>query len=229
MQRARSVATRGHRILVAVSPGGVTSNLLRELRAHGFDSVVIHDGSRVLHTLRFAPVDAIVVDVGLVGLDLAAILTGLAELDAHAETPLIALTPPEQRDRTVAELRGIRDDYLVTPIRADDLVTRLRLRARSRRPPGNTPLRRGDLTVDVELGLVSVAGRLITLTPTEFALLRILISNLDRPLSREDLAAMVWREPPSSNVVDVYIGYLRRKLGHDRIRTVRGVGYLLED
>ena len=89
--------------------------------------------------------------------------------------------------------------------------------------------RRGDVTVDTALGLVSVDGRLVTLTPTEFALLTILISHPDQALSREQLTAMLWRDPPSSNVVEVYIGYLRRKLGSERIRTVRGVGYLLEE
>jgi two-component system response regulator QseB len=90
-------------------------------------------------------------------------------------------------------------------------------------------LRRGDVTVDTALGLVSVDGKLVTLTPTEFALLTILISNPDQALSREQLTTMLWRDPPSSNVVEVYIGYLRRKLGAERIRTVRGIGYLLED
>ena len=129
----------------------------------------------------------------------------------------------------VAGLRGAKDDYLVTPFGADELVTRLRMRVRDQQPQERTLARRGDITVDTALGLVSVDGRLVTLTPTEFALLTILISHPDEVLSRERLTAMLWRDPPSSNVVEVYIGYLRRKLGPERIRTVRGVGYILEE
>jgi two-component system response regulator QseB len=142
---------------------------------------------------------------------------------------VLVLTPRELRDQVIAGLRGDRDDYLLAPFGVDELVARLRLRVRDGEAAEPSLLRRGDVTVDTALGLVSVDGKLVTLTPTEFALLTILISNPDQALSREQLTTMLWREPPSSNVVEVYIGYLRRKLGAERIRTVRGVGYLLED
>jgi DNA-binding response OmpR family regulator len=197
------------------------------MRSHSFDATVIHDGTRVLDTVRAGRFAAVVLEVGLPGLDTSTVLAGLARL--APDTPVIVLTPREQRDQVVAGLLGARDDYLLTPFNVDELITRIRLRVRDELPKERSVARRGDITVDTALGLVSVDGQLVTLTPTEFALLTILMSHPDQPLSREQLTSMLWRDPPSSNVVEVYIGYLRRKLGADRIRTVRGVGYLLEE
>ena len=227
----RSTTLRRYRVLLAVLADRSTGTLLRGLRSHSFDATVIHDGSRVLDAMRAAGVgteiNAVVLEVGLPGLDTAAVLAGLARLSP--DTPVIVLTPRELRDAVVAGLRGNKDDYLITPYPVDELITRLRLRVREAQPAESEVARRGDITLDTALGMVSVDGQLVTLTPTEFALLTILISNPDQALSREQLTSMLWKDPPSSNVVEVYIGYLRRKLGSDRIRTVRGVGYLLEE
>jgi two-component system response regulator QseB len=199
---------------------------MRGLRAHSFDATTIHDGTRVLDAARAAQFTAVVLEVGLPGLDTSAVLAGLTRL--APETPVIALTTRDLRDAVIAGLRG-KDDFVLAPYPADELIARLRLRVRDQKPAEREVIRRGDVTVDSELGLVSVDGQLVTLTPTEFALLTILISHPDQALSREQLTAMLWKDPPSSNVIEVYIGYLRRKLGSERIRTVRGVGYLLED
>jgi DNA-binding response OmpR family regulator len=217
----------GYRVWLAVPAQRSTGALLRGLRAHSFDATVIHDGTRVLDTVRAVPFTAVVLEVGLAGLDISAVLTGLAKV--APDTPVIALTTRELRDVVVAGLRGGKDDYLLAPYPTDELITRLRLRVREARPEDREVARRGDIMVDVGLGMVSVDGQLVTLTPTELALLTILISHPDQALSRERLTAMLWKDPPSSNVIEVYIGYLRRKLGADRIRTVRGVGYLLEE
>ncbi len=214
-------------MLLAVSPERATPGLLRALRAHGFDPNLTHDGARVLDAAQAATFAAVLLEVGLSGLDTAGVLSGLARL--APETPLLVLSPRELRDQLVPRLRGDRDDFLTIPFHVDELVARLRLRVREQPGEDRTVVRRGDLTVDTALGLVSVDGQLITLTPTEFALLGVLVSNPDRPMSREQLTSILWRDPPSSNVVEVYVGYLRRKLGPDRIRTVRGQGYLLED
>lgn len=226
-----------HRLLLAVAPERASPGVQRALRMHGFDLTVIHDGTRVLDSVQISAQAAVVLDVGLTGVDTAAVLAGLARV--APETPVIALTSREGRERLVAVLRGDRDDFLTVPFNADELVARLRLRVRTPAAPdlaGNgtgpdepTVARLGDIMVDTALGLVSVDGQLVTLTPTEFALLGILINNPGRVLAREELTAMLWRDPPSSNVVEVYIGYLRRKLGPDRIRTVRGRGYLLQE
>ncbi len=222
-----------HRLLLAVSPERATPAVLRALRMHGFDLDLVHDGTRVLDSAHATAYAAVVLDVGLTGADTASVLAGLAR--SAPDTPVIALTSREGRDHLVAALRADRDDFLTVPFNADELVARLRLRVRAGAPvegpsPGApTVTRHGDIMVDTALGLVSVDGQLVTLTPTEFALLGILISNPGRVLPREQLTAMLWRDPPASNVVEVYIGYLRRKLGPDRIRTVRGRGYVLQE
>jgi len=212
---------------LAVSPERATPTLLRGLRTHAFDLTVIHDHAALVDAVRSAQYAAVVLEVGLTGFDLGTTLTGLSRF--APDTPLIALTSREAREHIVAGLRGGRDDFLTFPFGADELITRLRLRVRDQPVEESSVARRGDITVDTALGLVSVDGRLVPLTPTEFALLTILISNPDQALSREQLTSMLWRDPPSSNVVEVYVGYLRRKLGPERIRTVRGVGYMLEE
>jgi two-component system response regulator QseB len=227
MVHARATTLRRYRLLLAVLADRSTGQLLRALRSHSFEATVIHDATRVLDSVRSGRFAAVVLEAGLPGLDTAAVLAGLNRL--AADTPVLVLTPRELRDQVIAGLRGDRDDYLLTPFGVDELVARLRLRVRDGETAEPSLLRRGDVTVDTALGLVSVDGKLVTLTPTEFALLTILISNPDQALSREQLTTMLWRDPPSSNVVEVYIGYLRRKLGAERIRTVRGIGYLLED
>lgn len=227
MQQPRSSSFRRYRVLLAVPSDRSTGALLRGLRTHAFDATVTHDGTRVLDSLQTATFAAVVIETGLPGLDTTAVLTGMHRI--APDTPVIALTTREQRDHVVSALRGDQDDYLLTPFPADELLTRLRLRVRDQDAQERSVARRGDITVDTALGMVSVDGQLVTLTPTEFALLTILISHPDEALSREQLTSMLWRDPPSSNVIEVYIGYLRRKLGSDRIRTVRGVGYLLED
>jgi two-component system response regulator QseB len=227
VQQPRPTTFRRYRVLLAVPFDESSGTLMRELRTHAFDTTIIHDATRVLDAVQATQFAAVVLEVGLPGLDTASVLTGLARLAPG--TPVIALTTREQRDQVVAGLRGGTDDYLLTPFPADELIARLRLRVRDQQPQERAVARRGDITVDTDLGLVSVDGQLVTLTPTEFALLTILISHPDQALSREQLTAMLWRDPPSSNVIEVYIGYLRRKLGADRIRTVRGVGYVLEE
>lgn len=218
-------------MLLAVSPERATPGLLRALRMHGFDLNVTHDGTRVLDSVQVTTYAAVVLEVGSTGVDTASVLTGLARL--APDTPVVALTLREGREHLVAALRGDRDDFLTMPFNADELVARLRLRIRA--GPGAavgdepTVTRHGDIMVDTALGLVSVDGQLVTLTPTEFALLNILISNPGRVMPRAQLTSMLWRDPPSSNVIEVYIGYLRRKLGPDRIRTIRGRGYVLQE
>jgi two-component system response regulator QseB len=218
-------------VLVAVSPERATPGLLRTLRVHAFDPHVIHDGTRVLDSVRAGAFAAVVLEVGLAGVDTAEILAGLTRL--APETPVLALAARESREQLVAGLRGDRDDYLTIPFNVDELIARLRLRVRHGGAAGSVEdqsvTRHGDIMLDSALGLVSVDGQLVTLTPTEFALLTILISNPGQVLSREQLTSMLWRDPPSSNVVEVYVGYLRRKLGADRIRTIRNRGYLLQE
>ena len=110
----------------------------------------------------------------------------------------------------------------------DELAARIRLRLRLGPAVENTVLRHGELVVDTEFGDVTVDGRPVSLSPTEYALLMALMAEPGEVVPPHRLAREVWSEPASSNLVQVYISYLRRKIGAERIRTVRGEGYVLE-
>lgn len=215
-----------HPVLLMVPLHHTTSRVLQALRSSGFETRILDSAPEVLDAVRAHTLAALVVDIALAGPDPGTFLGQLRR--AAPRLPVIALTPREQREQTVSLLRGSGDDYLTTPFPVEELISRLRLRVCEPLAVERSVLRAGAVTVDTALGLVSVAGRLVTLSPTEYALLIALASHPGEPLSQERLTAAVWGQPKSSNVVEVYIGYLRRKLGAERIRTVRGAGYALD-
>lgn len=199
--------------------------MLQALRSTGFKTRILDAVAEVLDAARAHTLAAIVLDVSLASPDPRTFLDELRRV--APQLPVIALTSREQREQTVSLLRGDQDDYLTTPFPVEELVSRLRLRVHDQMVD-RTVLRAGMVTVDTALGLVSVAGQLVTLSPTEYALLVALAEQPGQPVSQDRLAAAVWGQPKSSSVVPVYVGYLRRKLGADRIRTVRGAGYALD-
>jgi two-component system response regulator QseB len=213
-------------VLLMVPLHHTTSRMLQALRTTGFETRILDTAPEALDTARAHSLAAVVLDVALVGPDPATFLDALHRADP--ELPVIALTSREQREHTVSLLRGTKDDYLTTPFPVEELVSRLRLRMHTRMPVDRTVLRTGTITIDTALGLVSIGGRLVTLSPTEYAVLVALATQRDGPVPQSRLATAVWGRNRSSNLVEVYIGYLRRKLGAERIRTVRGAGYVLE-
>jgi len=221
----RSTVTR-HPVLLMVPVRQTTSRVLQALRSTGFETRILDAVPDVLDAVRAQTLSAIVLDVVLAGSDPRSFLDELRRV--APVLPIIALTSREQREQTVSLLRGTLDDYLTTPFPMEELVSRLRLRVSDQLIEDRTVLRAGLVTVDTALGLVSVAGRLVTLSPTEYALLVALASRSGEPVSQDRLTTEVWGERKSSNLVEVYIGYLRRKLGAERIRTVRGAGYVLD-
>ena len=200
--------------------------MLQTLRTTGFEIRVLDTVPEVLGAARAGPLAALVLDIALAGPDPGAFLHALHRV--APQLPIIVLTPREQREQTVSLLRSSGDDYLTTPFPVEELISRLRLRVQARLPVHRTVLRTGVITIDTALRLVSIAGKLVTLSPTEYAVLVALASQPGLPVSQDRLAITVWGQPRSSNLVEVYVGYLRRKLGADRIRTVRGAGYILE-
>jgi len=152
----------------------------------------------------------------------------LAELrSARSALPVIVLTARGDIADTVAGLEGGADDYMVKPFRFDELLARIRLRLQPDRSGESSLLRRGDLTLDLRTRRATVAGKLVDLTAREFTLAETFLRHPGQVLSREQLLSQVWGYDydPVSNVVDVYIRYLRNKLGSDRITTVRGTGW----
>jgi DNA-binding response OmpR family regulator len=147
--------------------------------------------------------------------------------EARVDIPVVILTARDSVRDTVAGLEGGADDYIPKPFAFEEVLARVRLRLRGDRAPEATMLRVGDLTLDLRTRRAHVADRTVDLTAREFALAEVFCRHPDQVLSREQLLSNAWGFDfdPESNVVDVYVRYLRRKLGPDRIETVRGVGY----
>ncbi len=221
------------RILVVEDEPGVAHFVRQGLTEAGHAVDVARDGQEGLDYALAAEYDAIVLDIMLPrlnGLDL------LRELRNHGiKTPVLLLTAKDAIDDRVKGLDAGADDYLVKPFAFPELLARIR--ALLRRPPlqADSVLRVGDLEMDIATRKVNRNGQPIDLTPREFSLLEFLMRHRNQVLTRTQIAEHVWNFDfyNESNVVDVYIGYLRRKIDrgfpYPLIHTVRGVGYLLEE
>jgi DNA-binding response OmpR family regulator len=145
--------------------------------------------------------------------------------------PVIILTARDGVDDTVAGLEGGAADYVTKPFRFEELLARVRLRLRDGVAPESTVLTAGGVRLDLRARRATVGDRVVELTSREFALTEVFLRHPGQVLSREQLLSHVWGYDfdPGSNVVDVYVRYLRRKLGNDVVETVRGMGYRLRD
>jgi DNA-binding response OmpR family regulator len=166
-------------------------------------------------------------------LQLDGFLDGIADLaglrERGAMMPVLVLSARGQVDDRIRGLDLGADDYLAKPFAFEELLARVRARLRPRPAAGAGVLRAGGVYLDVLTREVTTAGRTVTLSEREFSLLRAFVSHPRQVLSRRELLAMAWDMDfdPQTNLVDVYVGYLRRKLGETIIETVRGAGYRL--
>jgi two-component system copper resistance phosphate regulon response regulator CusR len=218
-----------NRILIVEDEPRIASFLAKGLRANGFTTAVAATGNEALQMAASAQFDLLILDLGLPDKDGMAVLRQLRELDSRIR--VIILTARSGVIDTVAGLEGGADDYMPKPFRFEELLARVRLRLSERRTPEDTLLRVGDLALDLRTRRLQVAGRAVELTAREFALAETFFRHPGQVLSREQLLSHVWGYDydPGSNVVDVYVGYLRKKTGSDRISTVRGMGYRLQE
>jgi two-component system, OmpR family, copper resistance phosphate regulon response regulator CusR len=216
-----------NRILLAEDETRIASFVEKGLRANGFTPTVVDDGASALGHALSGDFDLLVLDIGLPGMDGFTVLRRLRE--SRGSIPVIILTARDSVTDTVAGLEGGADDYMPKPFRFDELLARIRLRLRSDRAPEVTVLQQGPLSLDLRTRRAAVDGKVVDLSAREFALTEVFLRNPGQVLSREQLLSHVWGYDfdPSSNVVDVYVRYLRKKLGAGRIQTVRGMGYRL--
>jgi two-component system response regulator QseB len=216
-------------VMLALPPSRVAATVGQAVRARGRPTIGVHEGARAVESLAEGTPCLAIVDVDLPGLDWGRAAEALAA--SVSRSPVIILTPRERREQVLAALDGTRDDYVLTPARVDDLLARVWLRLRGSDAAAQSSLVVGRVAADLDTRRARVAGVPVSLTPTEFALLVALLRHPGEALSRARIAAEVWSEtrPPTPNAVEVYVGYLRRKLGPGVIRTVRGVGYVVED
>jgi DNA-binding response OmpR family regulator len=215
------------RILIAEDEGGISSFLESGLRAAGFAATVVEDGSSALSRVRTDEFDLLVLDLGLPTRDGLSVLEELRR--GGNSIPVIILTARSDLDDTVAGLNLGADDYVTKPFRFEELLARIRARLRGGGSVEEHELRAGDAVLDLLRRRARVEQRDVELSAREFALAEVFFRNPGQVLSREQLLSLVWGydRDPGSNVVDVYVGYLRRKLGDGVIETVRGMGFRL--
>jgi two-component system, OmpR family, response regulator len=215
------------RLLLVEDDEKLAGAVARGLRHQGFATDVVGDGDAALFHAAVQPYDAIVLDVMLPRRDGFEVCRALRERGCWA--PVLMLTARGGVADRIAGLDAGADDYLPKPFDFGELLARLR--ALLRRAPEERPalLAAGDLVVDPAAHTVTRAGVRVELTAREFAVLEYLARHAGEAVTRAQLLEHVWDAnfEGSTNVVDVYVGYLRRKLGPS-IRTIRGVGFVLE-
>jgi two-component system, OmpR family, response regulator len=220
------------RLLVVEDDAKLARALGRGLRHEGYAVDVVGDGDAAVMQAAVWEYDAIVLDVMLPVRDGLEVCRALRARDCWA--PVLMLTARGQVSDRIRGLDVGADDYLVKPFDFGELLARLRALVRRAPPERPARLEVGDLVVDPATHEVTRAGTPVALTAREFAVLEFLARNAGEAITRTRLLDHVWDENfmGSTNIVDVYVGYLRRKLEQpfDRplIRTIRGVGYALE-
>jgi two-component system, OmpR family, copper resistance phosphate regulon response regulator CusR len=217
-----------NRILIAEDEDRIASFVEKGLRANGFVTTVAGDGDSALELARSRAFDLMVLDLGLPGRDGFTVLRLLRE--EQVRTPVIILTARDTVGDTVAGLEGGADDYMTKPFRFEELLARVRLRLRAgENTPEVSVLVTDGVSLDLRTRRAKVDGQTIDLTAREFLLLELFLRHPGQVLSREQILSHVWGYDfdPGSNIVDVYVRALRKKLGADCIATVRGMGYRL--
>lgn len=221
------------RVLIVEDERDLNRILYKTLTAEGYSVDACYDGIEALDYLSGAQYDVVILDVMMPRMDGLEVLRRMR--DAGNDTPVIMLTAKDSVPDRVRGLDGGADDYLVKPFSFDELMARIRVVTRKRSGAATNVFTLADLVVDASAHTVTRGGRPIALSSKEFSLLEYLIRNKGTVLSRESIENNLWNYDYSggSNVVDVYISYLRRKIdsGFDRklIQTVWGVGWVLRE
>jgi len=222
------------RLLVVEDDPQVRAMLTRALRYEGFEVAAASDGAEAMAALRSSRPDLLLLDLLLPDADGVELCGRLR--DEGDIVPILMLTARDTVSDRVAGFEAGADDYLVKPFSTAELVARVRaLLRRARDRPAPTTRRVGDLELDATTHEVRRAGRTLRLTRREFDLLALFLDHPGTVLARERLLTEAWgyHSPVETNAIDVYVGYLRRKLeegGEPRvIHTVRGVGYVLRE
>ncbi|MCD9625412.1 response regulator transcription factor [Rhabdothermincola salaria] len=214
-----------NRVLVVDDEERITAFVEKGLRKHGFTTMAVHDGDSAVDLARDGDFDLVVLDVGLPRRDGFEVLRCLRERGERL--PVILLTSRDGIDDTVRGFDVGADDYLTKPFRFDELLARARARLREPGRAEPTTVSAAGVTLDLRTRQATVDGDEVDLSTREFTLAEALMTNAGAVLTREQLLSRVWGYDfeGSSNVVEVYVGYLRRKLGSSCIETVRGTGY----
>jgi two-component system OmpR family response regulator len=221
-------------VLVVDDEVNIAELISMALRYEGFEVRQAHTGSKAVAAAKDFEPDAVVLDVMLPDFDGFEVLRRMRSTDP--DVPVVFLTARDAVEDRVAGLTAGGDDYVTKPFSLEELVARLRAlmrRSIAVRLDSSSVLAVGDLTLDEDSHEVVRAGEQITLTATEFELLRFMMRNPKRVLSKAQILDRVWNYDfgGQANVVELYISYLRKKIDHGRepmIHTLRGAGYVLK-
>jgi two-component system, OmpR family, response regulator QseB len=219
-----------NRILIAEDEPRIAAFIEKGLRANGFTTIVATDADEVIAMALGDNFDLLLLDLGLPVRDGLAVLEELR--GQGAMLPIIILTARDDINDKVAGLEGGADDYMTKPFRFEELLARIRLRLRSQTRTNlkeEMEMSVGQVILNLRTRRVQLNNKDVELSAREFTLLETLIRHQGQVMSREQLLDRVWGYDydPGSNIVDVYVGYLRKKLGGDLIETIRGMGYRL--
>jgi two-component system OmpR family response regulator/two-component system response regulator QseB len=215
------------RLLLAEDDPQLGDGLTVGLRQDGYAVDWVKDGVAADLALRNESYDLLVLDLGLPRL---AGMEVLGRLRGRGQTlPVLILTALDATGDKIAGLDAGADDYLVKPVGLDELAARVRALARRAAGRAVPLLRHGDLVLDPAAHQVTLAGVAVDLSVREFSLLLVLVENAGRVMTRAQLEAALygWRDEPDSNALEVHVHHLRKKLGGERIKTLRGVGYMM--
>ncbi len=215
------------RILIVEDERGLSSFLEKGLGSRGYSTKVVDEGSSAIAIATDEDFDLVILDLGLPDVDG---LSVLREMRRRGERmPVIILTARDDLGDKIEGLDAGGDDYVTKPFKLEELLARIRVRLRDDGSGERMVLESGGITLDLRTRRAMLGGKLVDLTAREFTMLETLMRHPGQVLSREQLLAHVWGYDydPGSNVVEVYIRYLRRKLGSKAIETVRGMGYRL--
>ncbi len=215
------------RILIAEDEHRISSFIDKGLRAQGFSTMIVDNGLDAATMTRDDDFDLAVLDLGLPGQDG---LQALAEIRRRGNRlPVIILTARDAVPDRIAGLDKGADDYMTKPFSFEELLARIRVRLRDTGTTEITTLSAGGVVLDLRTRRVSIDNTSVELTAREYRVLEMFLRHPGQVLAREQLLSHVWGYDfdPGSNIVDVYIRYLRKKLGRDVIETVRGMGYRL--
>ena len=217
-------------LLVVEDEPGISSFVAKGLTSAGYNVTVVDKGAEAISGALGGDYSLIVLDIGLPDMDGFEVLEQIR--GQGATLPIIVLTARSSVEDTVSGLEQGADDYMAKPFRFEELLARIRLRLRtatSDDPSNMVQINVGGLHLDLRTRCASIDGEPVELSAREFTMLQAFMEHPDQVLSRSQLLDMVWGYDfdPGSNVVDVYVRYLRRKIGSERIVTVRGMGYRL--
>jgi two-component system OmpR family response regulator len=216
------------RVLVAEDEPALSDHLVAVLTGAGYVVDAVRDGARAEFLGSTEQYDAVVLDLGLPGLDGLAVLRRWRDRGIHV--PVLVLTARGAWHERVEGIDTGADDYLTKPFRVEELLARLRALIRRATGHGSPELRAGPVTLDTRLARVTLDGAPVSLTTHELRVLAYLMHHRGRVVPQSELSEHIYAQSldRDSNTVEVFIARLRRKLGASFIRTVRGLGYCID-